>query len=285
MRTVLDLLENGDPCSAVLLIALLAFLGAKVVASHPSLRSWGFRTAVCVFIAFCVWRYLDSPSSDPNDLLTIALRGLLAAGLALGVTWILLPVLAFFFSATIASPWAKCRLWLHAARLRSADREARYTDEAHRRREREEYERRAPEPERARLETEARSNVLADAQRRREEARAACELLYTLHAPEIGARFSRQLFDDFIARHLGDSFPPEDVERRAQHLQEVLRQHLEKVEPTRKQTVEGLARWYHQLKQEIEAQPLEQRYKNAQLAQLNARYATLVQQLMQEMEP
>ena len=45
MHTVMDLLENGDLCPAVLLIALLVFIGDRMVAERPSLRLWGLRLA------------------------------------------------------------------------------------------------------------------------------------------------------------------------------------------------------------------------------------------------
>ena len=40
-----------------------------------------------------------------------------------------------------------------------------------------------------------------------------------------------------------------------------------------------------ELRDQIRAQPIEDRYKNAQLAQLNARYQALVQDLLEELKP
>src|ERR1017187_524054 len=61
------------------------------------------------------------------------------------------------------------------------------------------------------------------AQGRRDEAKAACEWLFALHAPELKNRFTREMFDDFVHRHFGDHKMPEYVERRAAELCDIVR--------------------------------------------------------------
>ena len=73
---------------------------------------------------------------------------------------------------------------------------------------------------------------------------------------------------------------------RAEQLQQIIQQHVEKVEPPETPyPVASLAEWYSSTKQLIESLPVEGRYKQAQLAQLNFRYAELVQTVMERMEP
>jgi len=107
-------------------------------------------------------------------------------------------------------------------RLDEDERRERERAERERRWAEERYAQEAPQRERAERERTA-------AHRRRIDARAACEVFYSLHAPEIGTRFRKEDFTDFVTRHLGDDHPPEYVEHRADQLLKLLRSHLEKV--------------------------------------------------------
>ena len=286
MITVLDHLESGDLCSAVLLAALLSFVGQKMVEARPSLRLWGIRLAAVAFISYSFYRFLRAKSPDVNDLLAIAAHGLLVGGLTLGAAWIALAVLAVLYDYLAAPFWASVGNWATTRRRNAAERKVRLEKEARLRREQEEYARSAPERERARREADTKAKDEAVSQQRRHEARAACELLYCLHAPEIGPRFSRQMFDDFVARHLGDSHPPDEVERRARQLQDILRQHLEKVEPSpKRRSIEDRTAWYQETKQTIEALPIEDRAKRVQIAELNVRYMELMKEHLEGLEP
>lgn len=124
----------------------------------------------------------------------------------------------------------------------------------------------------------------SEAQKRRDDARASCEIFYSLHAPEIGSRFTKVMFDDFVRRHMGDERPPEYVEERSRQLREVLQQHLAKCEPPRPRTLEELAAWFQEQKRQIDGLP-DGVNKDALRAQLNARYAEMTSQLLEEMHP
>jgi hypothetical protein len=123
-------------------------------------------------------------------------------------------------------------------------------------------------------------------QQRREAARAACEDLYLLHAPEIGERLSREVLADYVRRHMGDDRPAETVEARARQLQEIIRRHLERVEPPPKRmTIAELAEWFLREKRQIDAAPLSPEDREAILAQLEARYAKLQEKHIRSIEP
>lgn len=125
-----------------------------------------------------------------------------------------------------------------------------------------------------------------DAQRRRSDARANCELLYGVHAPEIGSRFSRQDLDTWIKKHMADDQDPIVVERRGDQLRRLIEHHREQVKPTpRFATIEELARWFQEQKQRVESLPIEEKTKRMHLVELNQRYAELTGELLQKMKP
>jgi hypothetical protein len=286
MTTLLDILDHGDPCSLLLLIVILTLLGRKMVMDQPVAYLWGLRLAAGAFVAYVAYAIIRFSAWSDEDLVRVALRGLLAAGLALGATWILLPTAAFACHYTVGTFLESARRWFGAAKRQAAERKARREEEERRKQAQEEYERTAPERERARQEAEARAQAAAEAQRRREEARATLELFFALHAPELGDRFTRSMFESYVARHLGHDHPPEYVELRAQQLRDALQQLLDKLEPaSRRLSLEELTQWYQSMRQKIEALPIDDRSKRTQIAQLNERYRNLVNDLMEDLQP
>ena len=62
--------------------------------------------------------------------------------------------------------------------------------------------------------------------------------------------------------------------------------HLEEIEPpAEKRTLEELAHWFAEQRQRIEILPLDERVKDAHLAELNARYAELSSKLLESLQP
>jgi hypothetical protein len=123
------------------------------------------------------------------------------------------------------------------------------------------------------------------AQKRREDARAVCDMAYALVAPEIAGRFSKQDFETFVSKYMTDSFPPEQVEERAVQLKAIIRQHQEKIVPAPKfRSIQDLAVWFEAQKLEIETVQ-DQRLKATLLVQLKVRYTELTSQLLSEMSP
>lgn len=122
--------------------------------------------------------------------------------------------------------------------------------------------------------------------RRREDARAACELLYQLHAHALGTRFPKESFDDYLRRYLSDGHAAEDVERRAAQLQDIIHRHVEGADaPPKHLSIEALNAWYQKTKETIERQSVEKKFRDVQTASLNQRYMQLMQELMEEMKP
>lgn len=124
------------------------------------------------------------------------------------------------------------------------------------------------------------------AQKKREDARAACELLYHSHAHVLKRRLPKETFLDFVRRYMGDDHSAEYVEERGRQLQELILLHVHRIEPPAKPyTIQSLTDWYRETKQIIENLPVEDRTKQAQLALLNTRFAELSQALMETLQP
>lgn len=126
-----------------------------------------------------------------------------------------------------------------------------------------------------------------NAQRRRDEVRSKCELLFALHAADIGQRFSKSMLDDFIDSYMSDQHDPDDVERRGRELQEIIKQHKANVSPAKKKprTIQELSEWYLAEKARVEELPLDEAVKQDHLVSLDVRYSELTQDLLQKMEP
>jgi hypothetical protein len=140
--------------------------------------------------------------------------------------------------------------------------------------------------EQARASSEEAARTKSVQQNRRERARAACELLYALHAAEISARYPRTEFDAYLQKYMSDTQDPAYVEERAEELKGIIEQQVSKVEPAaRRMSLQDLASWYESVRQEIDSSPLPSRQKNVQLAQLSTRYQELVQEVLEEMTP
>jgi hypothetical protein len=219
-----------------------------------------------------------------NDVVTDAIACLLFGGSIFLVLPLVSQQAAWFVGFYFVSPIRE-----HGTRAREArDERRRQAEEAEQvRLQREEYDRAAPERERAQAEAQRRAeseaHEKASAQIRREDARLVCELLYNLHAPDIGGRLRKAALDDFIKRHMGDERTPEYVEQRSQQLKGIIQQHLDRVRPSPKFTsIEEVARWFREQKQSIEALDVDDRVKKVHLAELSERYAEMTSRLMEE---
>lgn len=282
----MDIFRDGDVCSLGFLIAVLFAIGSKMVERRADLYQWGLRLAVAAFLLYVILGAVETHARDANDYATLAFRGLFAAGLTLGIAWIVLSILAFLHHHLIERPGEGVRRWREEARRQRLEREARREADRKAARERAEWERAAPERERQRQQAEAEARARAEAQRRREDARAGALLDYTYYAAKLGSRFSRADFDHYLQTYMGDVHPPEIVERRRQELVAIFERHLADVSPPRKEmTIDGLTGWYETTKARIEGSSMDDRTKRTQLAELYARYTELMSELMERMRP
>jgi hypothetical protein len=271
--------EQTSGCTVFVLVIVLAFLGEGVTrltdrmfALRQVIRSWavglGIVTAIFSFFVIFAPRNATSPDGVLSSIFQSGLSGVCA-----GLVWYLVvAVLTFGYQYILAPPFR----FLGYLFKGSGESHARHWDDEMNQRHRQ-------DAERAAAQTAA---TKADAQKRRADARAACELLYHRHAHVLGNRFPKASLDDFLTKYMGDNHSPEEVEVRGRQLQDIIREHAHGIEPPKTPyTIESLAEWYKKQKEVVEKLAVDDRQKQAQLAQLNARYAELMQSLMETLQP
>jgi len=104
MDILLNILNEGDACSLLCLIAILAFIGSRMVEAKPATRQWGWRFAAGSFVGYALYTGVAMQPDDVGEWLRIVLRAVLAGGLALGPSWICLSIVTF-----VAGALTRCR--------------------------------------------------------------------------------------------------------------------------------------------------------------------------------
>ena len=269
----LNMIEDGDLCSSLCLLLVLGWIGGQVVRSRPELTRWGWRGALGVFLAYVGFRIVTFTPTNAEDMLSILLRGVLAAAFATALIWILLPVCVSIWTLTVARLMDSARISSHAAKKQENERQL-----AEQRRQEQltrdlEFERSAPERERLRREAEARVRVERDealtASRRREEARLRSELLYERHARQLAASFPRERFEQFMERYMGEATPPDLVEQRELLLKETILDSLGTATIPKFASMTDLAAFFAARRLEIDELPHDEEAKDAYRIQLN----------------
>ncbi len=280
MQFITDAIQNGDYCSLVFFSLVAMFVGDRMINSQATLRVWGLRTAAIAFVGFAIAHVSEVGSPSAEDLAMAAIVGLLGGLVALGPAWIILSILGFaggYYRRASASAGS-------AAHRRQLDREKRAAEKK-KQQDQIEWERRAPDRERANQEAsqlrEAENRKKGEAQKRRSDARADCEMLFQLYAVDISSRFPRESLDEWIKKYMGDDQTPDDVEHRAEQLRKMIIHHREQVRPTPKfATLPELAIWFQSQKEQIDQLPVDDRLKRMLTANLNVRNAELMNQLL-----
>jgi hypothetical protein len=122
-----------------------------------------------------------------------------------------------------------------------------------------------------------------NAQRRREDYRAKAELFFNLYQPELGERFPKAHFDDFVARYMGDNHSAEDVEARGRQLQDLIHKHVEKAVPPRPTlNMDDVLAEYEKRRIKIERANLDAEWKETLLMSLRSQHLEKMHQLLEE---
>jgi hypothetical protein len=251
----------GCAAGAVLALAWIVLPVLTFIHGH-------LRLALAVFLGYGAYELVTAGGYVPEQFPGLALRGLLASGLALVIAWILAPVLGFVRGlvpqrAVRAVPDTPALPLPAQTPHRSPYRPTTLVLPI-------------TEPE-----TSARRE--SDAQRRREKARMQVELAYMQGMPSVGGWFPRKAFDDFIQRHLGDPLPPEDVEEAACQLESVLGKHQGgSPTPAEFGSLEELGHWLLDEQQRIQSLCVDPPLRQSQLLDLHQRYLLLATRVVQQ---
>jgi len=260
-------LGEVDACSAFFLLLVLYVVGETVVGGDHVARARGFYCAGIAFLAYGAYGLHTHGIHYAGDAFVLALRSAIVAGMVLCISWIVLPLISPLLRATTAP----ARWWQHARDARHARERAHAAQEQ------------AASNARYRRHEEADAR---DARRRRIDARANAELSFSVFAPKVADRFTREHLSQYLRTYMGDDQPPDDVERRGEQLIRTLQQHVDEAEPPEeKRSLEDLAHWLADQRERIAELPLEDRMKRTLTAELNARYADLSSRLLSEIEP
>ena len=260
-----ELFGNGWP----FVLLILIFCGGCVVERSPRCREVGKKMAVWSFVlSFLYLVFGPNPDHTPSpNLIGAAVVSLVVAGMVLGFCWLVLPPLAFAYDLTLGGVF---RWW---KRFASAARDHRQQPQQNA-----EWERSRPERDRV-------AASMVNAHKRREDAKAGCDALFALAAPEIGTRFSKQDYAEFVSKYMADTALPEVVEQRAEQLRTIIRQHQERVEPSpRRKSLQELSAWFEQRMSEIQSVP-DERLRRTLIVQLKDRYSDLTSAMLAEMSP
>ncbi|GIW81433.1 MAG: hypothetical protein KatS3mg105_3240 [Gemmatales bacterium] len=311
-RQAMDSIEQGDPRFLAVVIAILVFIGSKMVSGQPGLKRLGLRLGAAIALIYGGYLYFYLGAAQAESPWFLALRSLNAGGGVLAFTWIVLPVLNFVFNhlrlalaaflgytgyeivlaggfdqeqfpnialrglgavaLTLIVAWIVHPIWDYlrgilpeprrnneetqsqrSERFRRALRRARR--QRARRHDRDVPTRLSTSPSSAEeddlddewLTVRSASSEALEERRRREKARFKLELFYLSVSPDIGHRFTRAMFDDFLNRYMGDHLPVEDVEDNARQLYTILQQQQQQCRQAAGATtgsLEELGRWF-----------------------------------------
>lgn len=266
----MELIEQGETLSLIFIVAVLYYVGQTAIAHNRQLKKWGFRIALLTLIAYTLFEVSRNGIYDTTGLLAIVLRGLILAGMTLGMSWIVLAALGFLFAplSQIKSSW---RASLMQRQHNKTHKQRERAEEERRRHEQDEWNRTAPQRERQQSEQQqAEAQRQAD-QLQREEVRLKCQLLYDQHAPALQERFPRERLAEYFEQYLTDAFPPQLVETRAELLKEMILTSLEGTGKNRLRfaCLNEIAAHFQEQKQEIESLNYDEQTRQSFLSSLN----------------
>lgn len=284
-----QLLTTGNVFLLGFVTWILFHVGCAVAQSSPASHAWAKRLGFVAFLGFAGLSLASEQMPSEIELIVITIRGLLAGWFVTSILLIGLPA-ALWLGGQIRSQHTAFRAARDAHRRKREEQRRSHQEAADQKVRQREWERYAPERERAQREareqTELERRQQQQAQKRREDVRSHLELLYSLYAPKIQSRFTKQMFGDFLTKYLGDNRTPEDVDERGRQLQTMMEQHQQAVDPPpKKATLQDLAAWFVAEQQRLESLPLDDLLKDEFRAILHERYAELTQRFLQKLEP
>jgi hypothetical protein len=282
MKQLNEILHQGDLCSLGLTVAILLWVGHRIRGRSDERISVG--CAGLAFLGYAVYDFKSSRWLDAQELLHLVIRSLIAAGFALGLAMICVPLFVWGKHTLLEPLLQRLSFWKAGVQVKKVLREQRRWQEEENRRAHEaaeRWEQGRPEREKQQRAKEAQRQEEYQA---REEARADCEFLYSFHAPELRERFPRKHFELFLTKLAGKSL--EQVPVFASKIKALIQGHVQKVEPSfGRKTRKELKAWFDSERALIEQFEDDEEMKATQLYFLKERYDELSRSLFKEMMP
>lgn len=268
----LQLIESGDLCSLISLAALLFFFGNAVLRLRPDWRSTTLRIAAFSFVVLLVFTVSKAGIQDPALLIQACIRSAVCAVLVMGLAAIFLPLGELLFQGIFGWPWRYFQQRrfrrLQAAHEKWRQSQSEWQQQAERR------ERALMAPILARQQTD---------QKRREEARFACQMLYDRYRARIETKFSPMQLQAHFEKYLPDTLSPEEVERRAAQLKELILELAEsdgRNRPRFKSLID-LHEYYHRQQQAVLNSPYPEDVKQSLISDLAREEAKAIRESRQ----
>src|SRR5262249_22874302 len=85
----------ADPCFLGVVVAVLVFLGSRMVAGQPSVQGWGLRLGAIAFLLYGSYAWFAAEPDGSRLLGPLVARSACVGGVVPAAAWITLPVLAF----------------------------------------------------------------------------------------------------------------------------------------------------------------------------------------------
>ena len=271
--SIIELIDDGDFCSLSFLILLAFLAGGAMVNGKEKLQLWGKHAAAAAFVCYAAYGWYTFQPTTAEDWIGITIRGAFAAGLVLGLSWIVLAVVTFVYRSTAENPIRTARNWMSRAKRRRAQQEAaerrQWEAEIREQQQREQAEREAAAREREVQEKAAKASETA--QHKIKYARTECELLYNGYAAELESLLPRKEFERFLRKHLSASQSPEHIDRYATLLKQTIQRYLKiaKRRPSSFKNIPEIAGHFQDARREIDELPYDEETKQTLVAYLS----------------
>jgi hypothetical protein len=213
---------EGNVLNLLILILVCGGIGRSAVGHSESLRVWGWRCALVAFLLRVLSDLSLQGGTDPDLLVSTVLRGVVAGAVILGPAWIVLSLGQFLFgnARSLVDRRNRRRRW-EQEQLRNEQERLRLGEE----RMRQNRLRAAAEEERRRQRQELESREVVE-QRRRDDVRLECYLLYDRHVNQLQEYFPREMLQEYFDTYMQTSHSATVVETRARLLMEMLRDQI-----------------------------------------------------------
>lgn len=203
MDNLIRIIDQGDVCTLGFVVVLLLWVG-RLMADQRQ-QYIGSILAAAVLVLFAI-RGLLQPITTAEGLLQVTVRSLVASGLTLGASWIVLPLAALPFRFLIRVCWETPKRQSHGRQERRKEWQQR-EDERRSVKEREDRERKERDEaaERGRLEAGKKQEEVAEATRKeaekKTELRASIEKWFDEHEALLES-YPRVRFHAWLERNL-----------------------------------------------------------------------------------
>ncbi len=240
-----------------------------------------FRFGLVGFVGYCGFILVNGEFVGTEALPGVAARGLLVAGLAMVLAWILRPIWEFIAAHWPAQPPPPTAAVESVVAPTPVIPTAKHADDSSRPSRAERRRRLLARMQSARTEsTEPLTPAEIDARRRRSKARLDAELAYVLATPQFTDQVPRELFDRWLTHYLGEHLTAEEVEENSRYLQKILREQGQGGNTCF--SLEELDFWFAKERQRYEALDLEPQDRQAKLTALQDLYYSLAQRFRTE---